>query len=276
MTYKTLVVLLDNEDSAPVLANTAIAIADSHNAHIIGLHGETVDPLPLYSPFDVPDPTLMTAVYEAAASKRKFLEEVYNRTIGQSAIPSDWRSYRGTSGTTASAMIETARCADLVVSAQPRPGYPSEFNDLLFDSGRPVLFIPWIASEHKPFGRVLVAWDGSREAARAVFDALPFLKSASEVEILSVDPRDTRTQSATMVGSDLAKTLDRHDVNATVTTLASNGLSIASVIENRVTDIAADLVVMGAYSHSRLRETVFGGVTRSILESMTAATLMSR
>lgn len=276
MTYKTLLALFENEESAPVVAEAAIKLGNVHNGHIIGMHGEIIDPLPIYSPFDVPDPTVMTAIYEAAAAKRVALEEVFKRTVGQSGLPFEWRVFRGTSGTTSTGMTETTRCADLIISSQPRPGYPSEFNDLLFESGRPVLFIPWVARQMPNLKRVLVAWDGSREAARAAFDSIPLLKTADMVEIFSVDPQDTRTQSAGMAGADLATSLDRHGVKATLNSLTSNNLSVASILENRLADMSADLMVMGAYSHSRLRETVFGGVTRTLLESMTVPVLMSR
>ncbi len=276
MTYKTLVTLFETEDSAPVLAEAAIKLASVHNGHIIGMHGEIIDPLPIYSPFDVPDPTIMTAIYEAAAAKRTALEEIFKRTVGLSGLPNEWRVFRGTSGSTSTAMAETTRCGDLIISSQPRPGYPSEYNDLLFESGRPALFIPWVSRQIAPFKRVLLAWDGSREAARAAFDSLPLLKTAEMVEIFSVDPQDTRSQSASMAGADLATSLDRHGVKATLNSLPSNNLSVAAILENRLADMSADLMVMGAYSHSRLRETVFGGVTRTLLESMTVPVLMSR
>jgi nucleotide-binding universal stress UspA family protein len=276
MTYKTVVALFENEESAPVVAQAAIDIGSIHNGHIIGLHGEAVDPLPIYSPFDVPDPTLMASIYEAAAKKRADLEGIFNKTVGASGIPNEWRVYRGTSGSTSTGMVETTRCADLVISGQPRAGFPSEFNDLLFESGRPILFIPWIARKFEGFNRVVIAWDGSREAARATFDSIPFLRVAKAVEIFSVDPQDTRNQSASMSGSDIAASLDRHGIKTTIATIASSGLATSAIIENHVSDVSADLLVMGAYSHSRFRETVFGGVTRTLLESMTVATLMSR
>ncbi len=276
MSYKTLVALLENEETARVIANAVMDMANMHNAHIIGMHGETVDPLPIYSPFDVPDTTLMASLYEAAAARRETLEEIFAKTIGQSGIPNEWRVYRGTSGVISLGMVETIRCADLIVTSQPRAGFPAEVNDLLFESGRPVLFIPWVTRAVKPFGRVLVAWDGSKEAARATFDAMPFLKLAKEVEIYSVDPQDSRTQSGSVAGADLAAALDRHGVKVTLSTAHANDLSVSAVIENRLADLSIDLLVMGAYSHSRLRETIFGGVTRTLLESMTTPTLMSR
>jgi len=140
-----------------------------------------------------------------------------------------------------------------------------------------VLLVPYILKQPKPIERVMIAWNGSREATRATFDALPFLKQAREVEIFTVGPDESPAQpSGFIAGAELAATLARHDVNVTVVSEGTKGLSASSVIENHLSDSSIDLLVMGAYTHSRFWELLFGGVTRTLLNSMTALTLLSR
>jgi nucleotide-binding universal stress UspA family protein len=136
--------------------------------------------------------------------------------------------------------------------------------------------VPYTLKEPRPIERVLIAWNGSREAARATFDALPFLKRAKSVEILVIDPPERGNQSPELAGAEIASTLARHGITVTVTTQESGRNSAATTIENRLADQSIDLLVMGGYGHSRWWEVFFGGVTRSLLDSMTALTLISR
>jgi nucleotide-binding universal stress UspA family protein len=152
----------------------------------------------------------------------------------------------------------------------------SELESFLFESGRPVLLIPHILKAPKPIRRVLVAWNGSREAARATFDALPFLMAAEAVEIFTVDASDSSTQTGSMAGAEIAASLARHGIKVTVTASEKTGLDPAIAIENRLSDSSIDLLVMGAYGNKRWWEMLFGGVTRTLLDSMTALTLLSR
>ena len=128
----------------------------------------------------------------------------------------------------------------------------------------------------KPIKRVLIAWNGSREAARATFDALPFLQAAETVEIFTVDASDTANQTGAMAGAEIAASLARHGINVTLTASEKSGLAPAMAIENRLSDSSIDLLVMGAYGNKRWWEMLFGGVTRTLLDSMTALTLLSR
>lgn len=276
MPIKTIAVVLTEPDTAKIVIESAIRLAETHGAHLVGLHAEAIDPPPVMSPFDLPDATVITALYQAAADRRAIIEKMFNEATSRAGISSAWRAVRGTSGLAAQGVVEGCRAADLVVASQPAAGRVGELDDVLFESGRPVLFIPWIARECKPFNRILVAWDGSRESTRAVFDSVSLLKAAAEVEIFSIDPQDTATQSAALTGADIAETLARRGLSVTVNTQESARLPIAAVIENRCSDFSADLLVMGAYSHARIRERLFGGVTQILLESMTVPVLMSR
>ena len=124
------------------------------------------------------------------------------------------------------------------------------------------------------FRRVIIAWNGSREAARAAFDALPFILEAVGTEILLIDPPDS--DDPAQAGADIAAALARHGAEVSVHAEHSRGLSTDAVIRNRLAATGADLLVLGAYSHSWLRELLFGGVTRTVLQSMPITAFLSR
>jgi nucleotide-binding universal stress UspA family protein len=276
MPIKTIAVVLNEPDTAKIIVEAAICLARDHAAHLVGLHAEVVEPPPVMSPFDLPDASIISALYEAAATRRAAIETIFNEETGREGISSAWRAVRGTGGAASQGVVESCRAADLVVAGQPTAGRVGEMDDVLFESGRPVLFIPWITRQCKPFGRILIAWDGSRESTRAIFDSIPLLRAASEVEIFSVDAKDTQSQSAITTGAEIAETLARRGLKVNLNTQDSERIPIASVLENRCSDFGADLLVMGAYSHARIRERLFGGVTQMLLESMTVPVLMSR
>jgi nucleotide-binding universal stress UspA family protein len=276
MTIKTVAAVLTQSETAQIVIDMAVALASDVDAHVLGLHAEAIDPPPVMSPFDLPDSSVISALYDVAAQETKALEARFNETVRLAGVAGTWRAVRGSSASASQGVVESSRIADLVVAAQPAQGRVGELDDVLFESGRPVLFIPWIVKQVKPFQRVLIAWDGSRESTRAIFDALPLLKNATEVEIFSVDPQETRSQAAVLTGSDIAEALARHGLKINVNSQESEKLPISAVIENRCSDFAADLLVMGAYSHARIRERLFGGVTHVLLQSMTVPVLMSR
>lgn len=142
----------------------------------------------------------------------------------------------------------------------------------LFDSGRPVLIVPPGRERHVG-KRILIAWDGGASAARAVADALPFLKDAEEVEILTVTGE--KDLAGLLPGTDLAPHLARHGVKVTVRNVALGEADVASEIRQAANGFAADLIVCGAYKHSRLREWLLGGVTQSLLQECRLPIMMS-
>jgi nucleotide-binding universal stress UspA family protein len=147
--------------------------------------------------------------------------------------------------------------------------------NLLIYSGRPVLVVPYIGTGERIGRTVTVAWDAGREAARAVADAMPLLERAEKVHVLVVDPRPSADGHGEEPGADLALHLARHGVKAEVNRTEANDIGTGDVILSWLSDADSDLLVMGAYAHSRLRELVLGGVTRRILDGMTVPVLMS-
>lgn len=146
----------------------------------------------------------------------------------------------------------------------------------LFSSGKPILLVPEGARPTLEPKRILVAWDARLESSRAVRESLDMLKSADEVHIVMVDPIEDEFHHGAEPGADAATYLARHGVKVTVERLPSANHSVADVLRQHAGDVAAELMVMGAYGHSRLRERIFGGVTKSMLEGQSLPVLMAR
>jgi nucleotide-binding universal stress UspA family protein len=143
----------------------------------------------------------------------------------------------------------------------------------LFESGRPMVVVPYIQKEALKLDRVMVCWDSSRNAARAIADALPFLRRGKTIEIVMV--AKTGGKPDELPGVDLGEHLARHDLKVEVKRLVATDVDIANVILSHAADSGVDFIVMGGYGHSRLREFVLGGATRGILASMTVPVLMA-
>lgn len=173
-----------------------------------------------------------------------------------------------------------SRYADLVVLGPELLGGDTlktrAIKGVLFSSGRPLLMIPPNARPTLQPRQVIVAWNSSLEASNAVHSTLGILKKAQQVRIVMVDPVAEETGNGVDPGHDLAAFLCRHGVNATMDRLPSMGKKVEEILRRHVVDTAADLLVMGAYGHSRFREQIFGGVTRSMLEEAPIAVLVGR
>ena len=280
MTYKTILSVMETPDQAGGFLDYAIQIVRSFDAHLIGLHAETVSATPIVAPMEIPDPVSIQALQDLAEKRSQELGEIFSQRASREGISHEWRKISTSVGFAGSAVVDSARTADLIIAPQASPDAPgdarADFESFLFESGRPVLLVPHVAKAAHSFDRILIAWNGSREAARATFDAMPFLLRAKEVEIFSVNPRENEEQSDGLSSSEIASTLARHGINVTAVNAHADRAKAATLIENRMSDSSVDLLVMGAYTHSRLWELLFGGVTRTLLESMTAVTLMSR
>lgn len=170
-----------------------------------------------------------------------------------------------------------ARAYDLAVVRQPQPDRPGPeeliAEGTLFGAGRPILVVPYIQKEGLKLDRVTVCWDGSQAASRAIADAMPFLEKAKKIEVIIVQRKGGRDDD--LPGTDMAQHLARHKLTVELRRITVPELDIASTILSHVADASADLLVMGGYGHSRLREFILGGTTRDILGSMTVPTLMS-
>jgi nucleotide-binding universal stress UspA family protein len=175
-----------------------------------------------------------------------------------------------------------ARGFDLAVVGQTEPGTNAVeemiAESALFEAGRPVIFVPYIQKAPLKLDNAMVCWDGSRSAARAIADAMPLLARAGRVEVVTVASergKQDEIQGADIQGADMGEHLARHGLNVEVNRIAGGDIDVADALLSHAADSGADLIVMGGYGHSRLREFVLGGVTRGILRSMTVPVLMS-
>jgi nucleotide-binding universal stress UspA family protein len=280
MSYKTILTILDTPENAEVAIDFALALAAEHQAHVIGLHAEIISSVPLVAPMEIPDPVAVQALQDMAHGEAVEIKEAFSSRAQSNGASYEWRSFASSVGYASQPLLESARSSDLIVAVQPDPAKLSDAHvdveSFLFESGRPVLMIPYIFKQPKPIKRVLIAWNGSKEAARATFDAMPFLRAADAVEIFTVDPVETNGETPVLTGAEIAATLARHGIKVELVSALSADKSASQVIENRLSDSSIDLLVMGAYTHSRLWQMIFGGTTKTLLKSMTALTLLSR
>lgn len=280
MAYKTIMVHLNDERRVGQLVDVAAHIADRNEAHVIGLY--VVPPLLVGSLGGVGG-RLAQSGRAAFKEEAKRIETAFYEAMKGRAGVGEWRLIeppRDHPGT-AEAVIEQARSADLVVANQTDDEW--EYSLLLdfperlaLESGRPTLIVPNAGRFPRVGRRAMVAWNGRREATRAVFDALPLLQNAEAVKVLWVNPgsKAANTMGRTP-GEDIAATLARHGVKCELGSSVTAGIEVGDDLLSRLADFGADLLVMGCYGHSRLREFVMGGATREILGHMTVPVLMS-
>ncbi|MGU7772168.1 universal stress protein [Burkholderia sp. MR1-5-21] len=276
MNYKTLLVHLDDSRRCNARIDLALDLAGRWNAHLIGLYVVCQD---MFEPLRRPDEPLKLAVYERLCEERRTqAEERFLDAAERAGRSVEWRA---PAGPATEAAILHARHADLLVLGQLDPQDRLTYiarhfvDDVVTGSGRPAIVVPYAGVVRSLGENILVAWDGGREAARAVADALPLLEHARFVTVETVE-RGHPDPDKTPAGIDVAAYLERHGVRASIsTTPREAGIGTGVTLLNRASDLHADLLVMGNYSHTRMHERVLGGATRTILETMTVPVLMS-
>lgn len=279
MSYKTILAVLQGQEDAGRVLDCALPLATRFSAHLIGVHAEAI-PIPYVTPMGFPDTDFIAASAEANLQRSAGIRKLFETRAAREGVSCEWQAMESVSGDSAVGALTVARACDLIVVQQSDPdsasGSLANVEALLFESGRPVLFVPYAIPVDTSFRKVLVAWNGTQQAARAVFDALPFIREAEETEILSLDAMDTGHQDGAVAGVDIAAALARHGAKVIFASQPSGDIGIGEAISNRIADGGAQLLVMGAYSQSWLKQFFFGGATRTLLQSMSAATLMSR
>ncbi len=278
MAYRTILAILRHEKEARRVLPVALALARKFDAHLICAHAEP-SPVAYSTPDGFPDTDFIERSIKKSEERTVALKAYVDSASAAEGMKSEWMSAVTFGGDSATAALPVAFNSDLIIAGQTdssdmAAGY-ANLEALLFEGGRPVLFVPHAGAARIDTNHAVVAWNGTRESARAVFDALPLLKAAGRTDLIVIDAPSSDDQSDTTAGADIAEALARHGVKVTVHNLRSNGLPIPAVIENHVVESGAGLLVMGAYSHSRLREFIFGGTTRTLLNSMPSLTLMA-
>ncbi len=279
MSYKTIVVHLDASTQRAQRLEVAFELAEKFDAHLVGLYAPGPSVIPSYALAEIGP-----AVIELDGRNRKLAAQAAQERFREvsarhRAVKCEWRSSNGDAITAA---CLSARYADLVIAGQPQPqdtetgGMPAGFAaDLILSARRPVLFVPYAGRFPLVGQRVLVAWNASPEAARALSEAMPILSGASHVEVIAFDPDGLGADHGDVPGADIGLFVARHGIKVTVHQQTGTGLNVGLQLLSHAADYAADLIVMGAYGHSRLREWILGGATRTLFESMTVPVLMS-
>ncbi|MGB3866716.1 MAG: universal stress protein [Xanthobacteraceae bacterium] len=275
---KDLIVKLEHDRLHDQALAFAVSVAETFDAHLGAVAFGNLAGLPDYGMVGVPGNVIAALLAQSEQAARTALDRFHAATARSRLSFSDHLVLEAGFGPP-DAFATLARHYDLSIVRQSDGDGPD--NDLiieaaLFNTGRPVIVVPYIQNEGLKLGRVLCCWDGGAPAARAVNDALPFLKRARTVEILNVTGGRDEKPKGEILGIEIANHLARHDVTIEIETISVPERSVADAILSHAADRSADMIVMGGYGHSRLREFVLGGVTRNILRSMTVPALMSR
>ena len=260
------------DDATPAYA---LGLARALDAHLVGVAFayEMVPPAMLMDEVPLTWVEEFHREAEAAARAAAARFDAAARAAGRAV---ETRTVPASFGGTAEIFGRMARRFDLSVVRQAEPGKntpaPLIIEAALFESGRPVVIVPYIQQDGVKLERIMVGWDGSRSAARAVHDAMPLLERANAVEVVAVAERGKEEE---LPAADIGQHLARHGVTVEVKPIVAPDAKVDDVLLSHAADSGADLLVMGGFGHSRLREFVLGGVTRGILESMTIPTLMA-
>jgi nucleotide-binding universal stress UspA family protein len=273
---KDIVLALEVGTARDAARDYAISVATAFGAHIAAIGFA-------YEPVLPPVDTGSAVPFEMIDAMREENRQAATAAIAQfeeaarlAAVSSESRLIEASMSGATRVFGSIARSFDLSVVGQADPN--SLRDDLmiegaLFDSGRPILVVPYIQRTGLKLDRIMVCWDGSRNAARAVNDAMPFLLRAKAVDVVTISTGKDR--SGEIKGADIAQHLARHGLNIELRAINAGDVDVPNVILSDAADRNADFIVMGGYGHSRLREFVLGGATRGILASMTIPTLMS-
>lgn len=279
---KNLLLNVDHTAACAGRIDAAVALAAEHGAHLAALYCLGVSHLSDLAswPGDLREERSDLDERDAQAALATFTHKAE-----AAGISYETRTAHAPTELIADHIALHARYADLAVLGQfdpdePPPGGPHLVEHVLLACGRPVLVIPYIGPPRDDgeavFGRkIMVAWDASREATRAVNDALPFLQRAGHVDLVTANSAESPTQHNADAGADIALQLARHRVRVEVKHTYAHGVGVGDALLARLSDAGNDMLVMGGYGHSRVRELVLGGVTRSVLEHMTVPVLMS-
>jgi nucleotide-binding universal stress UspA family protein len=256
--------------------NFAVSVAEAFSAHVLAIAFAYEPEIPGTVMGGIP-PEFLDAQRTQAENQARAEIERFQKVASRAGISSETRMFNANVGRAASALGRMARRFDLAVLGQTQRDDPTPVETVnetvLFDSGRPVLFVPFIQTQGLKLDRVMLCWDGSRAATRAIADSMPLLHKAGTVEIVIVGDKPSRSDE--IPGADLGAHLARHGLKVEVKRLTAVDIDVASMLLSYAADSDADMMVMGGYGHSRLREFVLGGVTRALLESMTVPVLMS-
>jgi nucleotide-binding universal stress UspA family protein len=274
---KDIVINLEHQVARDPARDFAISIAEIFDTHLAGVAFAYTPEFPGYVVPELPPDIVAQMTAESEKSAMIAIER-FDAVAKRSLISVEHRLLR-TIGAEAPAILATlTRRFDLSVFMQSEPGRVDNdemIETALFQSGRPLIVVPYIQKDGLKLEHVVCCWDGSRAAARAFNDALPLLTRANTVDLLIVLNEKTNSENKEVRGVEMAKHLARHDVKVQLERVPAPDTDVTSAILSYVADNSGTLIVMGGYGHSRLREIILGGATREMLKSMTVPVFMS-
>lgn len=267
-------VFLPVDRPAGPLINCAAAVAGPFEAHLDGIACayQAVNPMMAFEASAV-----VAAQYETGQEQAAAVLDQFEITTRRLNIPHDAKSTFNVSYAATRTVTEMSRLYDLNIVTQPDSSNPSQTDFLseavLFGSGRPMLMIPYINRGTFSLDRVLICWDGKAPAARAVHNAAPFLRKAKAIDVVAINEHEGTAGEASLAA--FIAHLARRDLPAIPHRLTADAANVHNAILSLAADNGNDLIVMGGYGHSRLREFILGGVTRGMFETLTVPTLFS-
>ena len=270
---KDIIVNLSVGAKANSASDYAISLAAALNAHLTGiifLYGPT---MPVSRAGYVPPELEVIERHNEAAVKA--IRESFTAASTRAGVKAESLTVSASLVSAGDQFGQIARRFDLAVVGQAEPETKMEniIEAALFDSGGPVIIVPYIQKTPLKLDHIMVCWDASRAAARAIRDAMPFLRRAGRIEVVIVT--NERGKQDQIERPDIGAHLTRHGLNVAIRRMPLGDVDVASLLLSHAADEDVDFIVMGGYGHSRLREFVLGGVTRSMLRTMTAPVLMS-
>jgi len=273
---KDIVVNLSVREDGGNVGDYAVSIADALSAHIAGI-AFLFDPIvPISGTGYIPAEIIETQLADNQDAAKAAIDR-FNAATTRTGVSAEAITLSASAAGAGDQFARIARRFDLAIvgQAEPKAGAVEDLivEAVLFESGRPVIVVPYIQKGPLKLDRVMVCWDGSRQAARAINDAMPLLEKAGKVEVVIV--ANERGKQDEIEGADMGQHLARHGLQVDVKRISGGNIDVAAALLSHVADSGTDFIVMGGYGHTRLREFVLGGVTHSILQSMTAPVLMA-
>ena len=283
MELKNLLLHVDGTKASDGCIDAAVALAEAHGAHVAALYCVPEYQIPGWARWS--DATPASATERGSDERAESALAAFTGKAEATGISHETRTVRVAAERIGEEVALHARYADMAVLGQVDPDDPPAaghevVEQVVLACGRPALVIPYIGPPRREgrvaFGeRAMIAWDAGREATRAVNDALPLLERAGAVDLVMIDPVRGVRGHGEEPGADLAVHLARHGLEVEVKRVEGHALDPGDMLLARLSDAGSDLLVMGLYGHSRVRELVLGGVTRSVLAQMPVPVLLS-
>src|SRR6267142_323056 len=274
---KDIIVHLEHRAERDPARDFAVTIAEIFDAHLAAVAFAYAPDFPGYVMLEIPPDIVAQMIAESEKAALAAIER-FEAAARRSLISAEHRALKAIGASAAVILSKLARRFDLSVFMQSEPDGVNNDDMIetsLFQSGRPLIVVPYIQKEGLRLDRVVCCWDGSRAAARAINDGLPLLVKATTIDLLIVLNEKTNSLPNEIRGAEIAKHLARHDVKVQVVTIPAADFDVTKAILSYIADISGTLLVMGGYGHPKLREVILGGVTRDILKSMTVPVFMA-